>query len=149
MAQVAMRYRKRPLEIVAARWFRNGDHPGDGPADREGKIVRYYRAPKFDGETACPKCGSQMHDHGWIDTLEGGHIVCPGDWVITGIKGERYPCKPDIFAATYEPVLERDFQTMLHDGDCNDCPSLAASPGQETEFSCSREGACPKAQVAT
>jgi hypothetical protein len=30
--------------------------------------------------------------------------VCPGDWIITGVKGERYPVKPDIFAATYEPV---------------------------------------------
>jgi hypothetical protein len=47
-----------------------------------------------------------MHSHGWIDTLEGGHIVCVGDWVITGIAGERYPCKPAIFEATYEPVLE-------------------------------------------
>jgi hypothetical protein len=45
-----------------------------------------------------------MHDHGWIDTLEGGHIVCPGDWIITGVKGERYPCKPDVFAMTYEPA---------------------------------------------
>lgn len=43
-----------------------------------------------------------MHEHGWIDTLEGGHIVCPGDWIITGVNGERYPCKPDIFAKTYE-----------------------------------------------
>ena len=41
---------------------------------------------------------------GWIDTLEGGHIVCPGDWIITGIKKEKYPCKPDVFAATYEPA---------------------------------------------
>ena len=40
--------------------------------------------------------------HGWIATLEGGHIVCPGDWIITGVKGEMYPCKPDIFEATYE-----------------------------------------------
>lgn len=45
-----------------------------------------------------------MHNHGWIDTLEGGHIVCPGDWIITGVKGENYPCKPDIFEMTYEPV---------------------------------------------
>jgi len=45
-----------------------------------------------------------MHNHGWIDTLEGGHIVCPGDWIITGIEGERYPCKPGIFEQTYEPV---------------------------------------------
>ena len=39
-----------------------------------------------------------------IETLEGDHEVSVGDWVITGIKGERYPCKPDIFEATYEPV---------------------------------------------
>jgi len=41
-----------------------------------------------------------------IDTLEGGHIVCPGDWVITGVAGERYPCKPAIFHATYEQVAD-------------------------------------------
>jgi hypothetical protein len=41
---------------------------------------------------------------GYIDTLEGRMTVKPGEWVITGVKGERYPCKPDIFAATYEPV---------------------------------------------
>jgi hypothetical protein len=47
-----------------------------------------------------------MNDHGWIDTLEGGHNVCPGDWIITGIKGENYPCKPDIFQATYSPTVD-------------------------------------------
>lgn len=41
-----------------------------------------------------------------IDTLEGTMTANPGDWVITGVKGERYPCKPDIFAATYELVTE-------------------------------------------
>ena len=39
-----------------------------------------------------------------VDTLEGGHIVCPGDWIITGVFDEHYPCKPDIFEATYEEV---------------------------------------------
>ena len=39
-----------------------------------------------------------------IVTLEGTMRADPGDWIITGVKGERYPCKPDIFAATYEPV---------------------------------------------
>ena len=34
----------------------------------------------------------------------GGNVVCPGDWIITGVAGERYPCKPAIFAATYEAV---------------------------------------------
>ena len=40
-----------------------------------------------------------------IETLEGIKTAQVGDWIITGVKGERYPCKPDIFAATYEEVL--------------------------------------------
>ena len=39
-----------------------------------------------------------------IVTLEGAMQANPGDWIITGVHGERYPCKPDIFAETYEPV---------------------------------------------
>lgn len=39
-----------------------------------------------------------------IHTLEGTHRADPGDWIIRGVKGEFYPCKPDIFAATYEPA---------------------------------------------
>ena len=39
-----------------------------------------------------------------IPTLEGEHIASPGDWIIRGVQGEHYPCKPDIFAATYEKV---------------------------------------------
>jgi hypothetical protein len=107
-------YRKKPIVIEATRWFKNGDHPkdscrpivpvpGDGePYLSEGKVVRYYRSPWVDGRNACQHCSVKMHYHGWIDTLEGGHIVCPGDFIITGVKGEVYPCKPDIFLATYE-----------------------------------------------
>jgi len=105
-------YRKKPVVIEATQWFQNGDHPKDAcetidtgmPFLTEGKIVRYFRRPDVDGEERCATCGHRMHNHGWIDTLEGGHTVCPGDWIITGVKGENYPCKPDIFAATYEPV---------------------------------------------
>lgn len=43
-----------------------------------------------------------------IDTLEGKHQVTEGDWIITGIQGEKYPCKPDIFKATYELVEEEN-----------------------------------------
>jgi hypothetical protein len=39
-----------------------------------------------------------------IRTLEGEHVASPGDWIIRGVKGEFYPCKPDIFAQTYESV---------------------------------------------
>jgi hypothetical protein len=40
----------------------------------------------------------------FVETLEGRMEVSLDDWIITGVKGERYPCKPDIFAATYEAV---------------------------------------------
>ena len=103
-------YRKRPVVIEAHRWFRNGDHPddfsdrdnGQGVHSREGMVVRRYRRPDEFGSTKCHTCGHTMESHGWIDTLEGGHTVCIGDWIITGVKGEQYPCKPDIFNATYE-----------------------------------------------
>ena len=39
-----------------------------------------------------------------ISTLEGDMIARPGDWIITGVNGEQYPCKPDIFEKTYEPM---------------------------------------------
>ncbi len=111
-----MKYRKKPVVIEATIWFKNGDHPlddvwrpfedtGKKPISaREGAVVRYYRHPGRDGASQCSHCGRIMDAHGWIDTLEGGHTVCPGDWIITGVKGERYPCKPDIFDVTYEPA---------------------------------------------
>src|SRR5262252_3813139 len=45
-----------------------------------------------------------------IKALEGTMLAEPGDWIIRGVKGELYPCKPDIFAATYEPVLATSFK---------------------------------------
>lgn len=98
------KFQKKPIAIEATQWFRNGDHPDDGPADTEGQVVRYFRRPEYAGDAVHPACGVRWHKHGWIDTLEGGHIVCPGDWIITGVQGERYPCKPDIFDATYTPT---------------------------------------------
>ena len=41
-----------------------------------------------------------------IETLVGVMHASPGDWIITGVNGEKYPCKPDIFEKTYEPVSE-------------------------------------------
>jgi len=108
------KFRKKPVVIDATQWFKNGDHPEDDSEpiyvnDKEGfipegKVVRRYRRPECDGDKKCEKCGEIMRRHGWVDTLEGGHIVCPGDWIITGVQGERYPCKPDIFDATYDSM---------------------------------------------
>lgn len=109
-----MRYRKLPVEIEATQWFKRGDHPQDGGECfesgefkgllLEGKIVRDFCHPTVPGTNGCRYCDKKMNDHGWIDTREGGHIVCPGDFVITGVKGEHYPCKPDIFALSYEVI---------------------------------------------
>lgn len=108
------KFRKRPVVIEASQWFKNGDHPQDGDERFtsgefkgelfEGKVVRRFRRPDVSGERPCHHCVMIMNMHGWIDTKEGGHIVCPGDWIITGVQGENYPCKPDIFSATYEPA---------------------------------------------
>lgn len=50
--------------------------------------------------------GDMYGDHQslYISTLEGEHRVTPGDWIVRGVKGEHYPVKPDIFAATYDQV---------------------------------------------
>lgn len=98
-------FRKKPVTIQAHQWFQHGDHPDDF-SDNEKMVVRYYR----DGadHEVCGVCSKPMLNHGWIETLEGGHRVCPGDWIITGVQGERYPCKPDIFALTYEPALSAE-----------------------------------------
>lgn len=102
------KFKKKPVVVECNQWFKNGDHPldyADGrSSDWEGAVVRYFRHPDVSGMKVCEKCGNTMHAHGWIDTLEGGHVVCVGDWIITGVQGERYPCKPDIFEATYEPA---------------------------------------------
>ena len=109
-----MKFRKKPVVIEATQWFQNGDHPKDGNERftggefegllYEGHIVRYFRHPDISGEQMCGACGKTMHCHGWIDTQEDGHSVCPGDWIITGEHGGYYPCKDDIFKQTYEAV---------------------------------------------
>lgn len=108
------KFQTKFVVIEATQWRKNGDHPEDDqetfkgsdgvPFLGEGKVVRYFRHPNVPGDRACKHCNANMHVHGWVDTLEGGHIVCPGDWIITGLGNEKYPCKPDMFAAKYEPV---------------------------------------------
>lgn len=89
-------YRKKPIVINAEQWF-----PGLMPGivlrpGEEGAPTSWFDEKGL----LCPFAG----DLGWIGTLEGGHVVSPGDYIITGIKGEKYPCKPDIFNLTYAPV---------------------------------------------
>lgn len=77
-----MRVRKKPVVVEAVEWFKMGDHPAVVYSGKDDAGNEHYN----------------------IKTLKGWMCVQPGDWIITGIKGEHYPCKPDIFAATYEVI---------------------------------------------
>ena len=78
---MAKRYRKKPVVIEAVQWVGNFGEierfVGGDAEFREGQLV--------------------------VATLEGPLRASEGDWIIKGVKGEFYPCKPDVFAATYEP----------------------------------------------
>lgn len=99
---------KERLEAIEAnRWHQNGDHPEDEYKKgvlTEGKLVRRYRTPSMDGMDTCEKCGFLMHDHGWIDEGGEGHVVCPGDWIITDVEGNHYPVRPAIFYDEYDEL---------------------------------------------
>lgn len=90
-------YRKKPVVIEAKQW--NGEN-----ADEIQSFL-------FDG--------NQHAAHGWvkgqyveIGTLEGLMVASIGDWIIKGVAGEFYPCKPEIFAATYDEVPQAPSSTL-------------------------------------
>lgn len=89
-----MRFRKKPVEIEAMQFS-----PENG-ADLARWCGGRYKAD------AKPSDPSDVAHRLLIPTLEGTMTAQPGDWIIKGVKGEFYPCKPDIFDATYEPVGE-------------------------------------------
>lgn len=105
------KYRKKPVVIDAGRWW--GSHSDGRPLESndpgtEDVIQISAENPTWNLPVvlrqACEQCGGAAFIHGWIGTWEGGHRVCPGDWIITGVQGEQYPCKPQIFELTYEAV---------------------------------------------
>ena len=94
-----MKYRKKPVVIEAFQMTperRTDNH--DWP---EWLNEAWNKSDQEPGalfiDAAAPSCLI-------VRTLEGIHVVSHNDWIIRGIKGELYPCKPDIFAATYEEV---------------------------------------------
>ena len=67
--------------------------------------ARQYTRNGLEAEKVAEWCGGDQVDDGCIiHTPEGDHLARYGDWIIKGVKGEFYPCKPGIFAATYEAV---------------------------------------------
>lgn len=86
------KFRKKPVVIEAFQLHPNDDQTRALPPNwLVGAVV---------------KGGIKMQPDGGahIDTLEGVMRATVGDWIIQGVKGEMYPCKPDIFDATYEAV---------------------------------------------
>lgn len=104
-----MKFRKKPVVIEAIKFEYSSQGVIDicefcGPALKK---VGKGRSPNAKGWA-------------WIGTLEDGdqgeakHVATEGDWIIKGVRGEFYPCKPDIFEATYEPVpTDEDYMAEL------------------------------------
>lgn len=90
MNQREIKFRKKPVEIEAIQYQRedNINAIQDFLGDANGREFIY---------------NSNDNEY-YIVTLEGKMKLSKGDWIIKGVKGEFYPCKPDIFEATYEKI---------------------------------------------
>lgn len=94
-----MKFRKKPVVIDAIQW--------DGSPDSAANVIWglgaeesiEYHAHLMDGDLV-----AHPDPYLLINTLEGRMSASVGDYIIKGVKGEFYPCKPDIFEATYEEV---------------------------------------------
>lgn len=83
-------YRKKPVVIEAIQWRLEDDI---------NKIIEWLGDNLIQEERdGCAVVGT------WVKTLEGNMMVSYGDYIIQGVSGEFYPCKPDIFEKTYEKV---------------------------------------------
>ena len=118
------KFRKRPVEIEAIQWIGELGHRPDA------EVVQWL------GNNCGPIRLTGNSPRLVINTLEGPLEASPGDWIIKGVKGEFYPCKPDIFAATYYPVICPDCngagKLYVNNAPCTSCNStgLKQSRGQ-------------------
>lgn len=99
-------FRKKPVVIEAVQW--TGGPEAATPIiqwflDNSDRCARYHEAMMN------PDTTETIH----IDTLEGVMGAMPGDWIIRGVAGEFYPCKPDIFEATYTAAEEAETCTTF------------------------------------
>ena len=126
-----MEFRKKPVVIEAFQWTGGPDQIED-----PDWIVEALFRKKFNTDVGAAQF---IEINGvtkiQIYTLEGNMVAEPNDWIIKGVKGEIYPCKPDIFEATYSPedeskpkrpvrmtnVVEALERYMGKFGDCGDC----------------------------
>lgn len=83
-----MRYRKKPVVIEAIKYSKKNI----------GRALDFCNELKY----------NPHNNEYYVQTLEGAMLVRDGDYIIKGVKGEYYPCKPDIFVQTYEVVSDKD-----------------------------------------
>ena len=100
-----MKYRRKPVEqfeVEAQQWNAHGDHP----EVKTGMDMVFDGQGEYNPGAVCQHCDGRMRDHGWIKTLSGWRLVCPGDWIVNSgmFSGGAVVCRPDVFAATYEAV---------------------------------------------
>jgi hypothetical protein len=105
-ATTPTRYRKKPIVVEAMQWLGGAEAATPvidwvlAAGERSARYHEYVEAGEDDEGKGWP----DDPEHLAIDTLEGTMRADVGDWVIRGVQGEHYPCKPDIFAATYGPA---------------------------------------------
>lgn len=93
-ARLVQKYRKKPVEISAIQWL----------GHNWNEVCDFMQGSEFVGDYEARHENSHLHMQVVIGTLEGDMRANMGDYIIKGVKGEFYPCKPDIFEATYESV---------------------------------------------
>lgn len=106
MSSTPSRYRKKPVTIETMQW--DGTAAGATPIIdwilSTGERSARYHEPQPETKVKGKVVREAVPALIVIETLEGAMHATAGDWIIRGVQGEHYPCKPDIFAATYEAV---------------------------------------------
>ena len=98
-----MKFRKKPVVIEAFQMTMERRRDNSEWPNWLNQAWQFEREMPGSLYPTAPNTGDGLLS---IGTLEGQHLVSWGDWIIQGVKGEIYPCKPDIFGQTYEPVKE-------------------------------------------
>lgn len=94
-----MNYKFRIIPVVIEAFKMTEERRWDNSEWPNWMHLAWNKHPE---ESGCLYCMPENVEELFISTLEGDHRVAWGDWIIQGVKGEIYPCRPDIFMVTYE-----------------------------------------------